>query len=151
VGQSSSTASSYAEVQNVCLLETANGCTVGATVLRSQSSSTGSGSGASSNATGSQFVAVTVLGTSVAPNPAPNTVIALDADGSGPLPSVGYVVLNEQFCDNGASLANNCADGSGHAGLTVRAIHLVLTAAEFGLPAGAEIIVSEAHSDVTHR
>jgi uncharacterized repeat protein (TIGR01451 family) len=151
VGTTSSNASSFANVHNVCVLETATGCTVGATLVKSQSNSTANSSGASSNPSGTELVGVTVMGTSVGSTPAPNTVVPLDADGGGSAPSVGYVILNEQFCDNGATLANNCADGTGHAGLTVRAIHVVLTTAELGAPAGAEVIVSEAHSDVTYR
>jgi uncharacterized membrane protein YjjB (DUF3815 family) len=59
-------------------------------------------------------------------------------------------MLNEQFCDNNGTLAASCANGSvaGHAGLTVRGIHLVVTVPNvLGLAPGVEIIVSEAHSD----
>ena len=39
------------------------------------------------------------------------------------LPGIGFVILNEQICENGATLANTCSDGTeaGHTGLTVRA------------------------------
>ena len=66
------------------------------------------------------------------------------------LAGLGFVILNEQFCDNDGTLAKNCADGSvaGHAGLTVRGIRLVATVPNvLGLTPGAEIIVAEAHSD----
>jgi len=66
------------------------------------------------------------------------------------LPGIGYVILNEQFCDNGAALPD-CSDGSGHAGLTVRAVHVVVTVPgnPTGLQPGAEVILDEAHSDAT--
>jgi hypothetical protein len=66
------------------------------------------------------------------------------------VPGVGFVILNEQFCDNNASLAGRCADGAGHAGLTVRAIHVFVTVPNnaLGLKTG-EVIVAEAHSDAT--
>jgi hypothetical protein len=78
---------------------------------------------------------------SVSAAPEPNTVIEI--------PGIGFVILNEQFCDNAASLAAGCSDGTGHAGLTVRAIHVVVTVPgnPTGLTPGAEIIVAEAHSD----
>jgi hypothetical protein len=68
------------------------------------------------------------------------------------LPGIGFVILNEQFCDNNASLATGCADGSGAAGLTVRAIRLVVTAPDnpLGVRTG-EVIVAEAHSDAMFR
>ena len=58
------------------------------------------------------------------------------------LPGIGFVILNEQFSDG---------PETGHSGLTVRAIHMVVTVPDnpFGLTAGAEIIVAEAHSDAT--
>jgi len=58
------------------------------------------------------------------------------------------VIFNEQFCDNGAALPD-CA-GSTHAGLTVRAIHLVVTVPDndLGLRVG-DIIIAEAHSDAS--
>jgi hypothetical protein len=74
--------------------------------------------------------------------PPPNTVIEL--------PGIGFVILNEQFCDANGTLANQCSDGTalGRAGLTVRNIHVVVTVPDnpSGLTPGAEIIVAEAHS-----
>ena len=68
------------------------------------------------------------------------------------LPGVGFVVINEQFCDfpGDITLDATCADGS-HSGLTVRMIHIVVTVPDnpLGLQAGAEIIISEAHADAT--
>ena len=60
-----------------------------------------------------------MLGMPINAAPPPNTVIEL--------PGIGFVILNEQFCDDQGTLAHNCSDGTvlDHAGLTVRAIHLV--------------------------
>ena len=81
------------------------------------------------------------LGTPINSTPPPNTVIEL--------PNIGFVILNEQFCDNQATLPN-CSDGPihGHAGLTVRAIHVVVTIPDnpLSLRTG-ETIVAESHSD----
>jgi hypothetical protein len=72
-------------------------------------------------------------------DPPPNTVVEI--------PGLGFVILNEQFCDNGADPAAGCGDGTGHAGLTVRAIHLVVTRENaLGVPLGTEVIISEAYS-----
>jgi len=115
-------------------------------VVKSQSNSAANASGASSNANGTQLVGLVVLGTPVSGTPPPNTVIEL--------PGIGFVILNEQFCDNQGTLASNCSDGSilGHAGLTVRAIRLGVTAPNnpLGLQTG-EVIVAEAHSDAFFR
>ena len=141
---SSSTASSYAEATAVCALPSASGCTVGADLVRSASNSTASASGASSNAGDSKLVGLKVMGTPVLLQPAPNTRVEL--------PGVGFVILNEQFCDGNASAAAGCSDGTGHAGLTVRAIHVFVTVPGNapGLKTG-EVIVAEAHSDATFR
>jgi hypothetical protein len=145
-----SAASTFAEVGGVPCILRAGQCTVSAQVVRSQSNSQAAASGASSNADGTQLLGVTVLGTDVCATlglqstctPPPNTRIDLAG--------LGFVMLNEQFCDNNGTLAANCANGSvaGHAGLTVRGIHLVVTVPNvLGLAPGVEIIVSEAHSD----
>jgi hypothetical protein len=101
---------------------------------------------ASSNANGTQLVGLVVQGTPVTATPPPNTVIEL--------PGIGFVILNEQFCDNQGTLAASCSNGSllGHAGLTVRAIRLDVTAPNnpLGLQTG-EVIVAEAHSDAFFR
>ncbi|PYS51474.1 MAG: hypothetical protein DMG13_18600 [Acidobacteria bacterium] len=136
-----STASSFAQASAVCLLPS-SGCGISATLVKSESNSAATGSGASSNANGTQLVGLVVLGTPLSAAPPPNTFIEL--------PGIGFVILNEQFCDNQATLANNCSDDTvlGHAGLTVRAIHLFVTAPDnpLGLRTG-EVIVAEAHSD----
>ena len=135
-----STASSYAQAQNVCALSTASGCTVAAQLVRSVANSTAGAAGASSNAGDTQLVGVTVNGTTVPLDAAPNQRVEI--------PGVGFVILNEQFCDNNASLAAQCADGTGAAGLTVRAIHIFVTVPSnpLGLQTG-EVIVAEAHAD----
>lgn len=134
-----STASSFAQASGVCL---GTGCTISASVVKSQSNSTANG-GASSNDNGTELIGVIVMGTPVSANPPPNTTIDL--------PGIGFVILNEQFCDNAGTLANNCSDGTlaGHSGLTVRAIHVVVTVPGAGLQEG-EVIVAEAHSDATY-
>ncbi len=142
-----STASSFAQASGVCLLPNGTGgCGITATLVKSKSNSTANASGASSNADGTELVGLVVLGTPVSSTPPPNTVIEL--------PGIGFVILNEQFCDNQGALANNCSDGTlaGHAGLTVRAIRLSVTAPNnpLGLKTG-EVIVSESHSDADFR
>jgi hypothetical protein len=138
-----STASSYAQAEDVCVAGGAS-CTVAADVVRAESNSTANASGAASNDGDTKLLGATVLGQSQAAEPGPNEVIEL--------PGVGFVILNEQFCDNGAALPA-CGDGIGHAGLTVRAIRLVATVPgnPTGLVPGAEVIVAEAHSDATFR
>lgn len=138
-----STSTSYAQSAAVCLLKTSSGCTVGAEAVRSASNSSAEGAGASSNPGDSKLLSVTVGGTTVPASAPPNTVVEL--------PGIGFVILNEEFCDNGASLAGGCADGTGHAGLTLRGIHLVVTVPDnpAGARPGTEIIVAEAHSDAT--
>ena len=137
----SSVASSYAEVKSVCLLINTTGCTISARVVRAQANSTATASGRSSNATGTEFAALQIGPQTISLPVPPNTVIAL--------PGIGFVVLNEQFCDNGGTLATNCANGTvpGHTGITVRAIHVVVLDPFPGGTPGIELIVAEAHSD----
>ena len=94
-----------------------------------------------SDPTGTQFVGLKVGGLVVTLPVAPNTVITL--------PGIGAVILNEQFCDNGGTLAANCSNGTvaGHTGITVRAIHVILLDPAAGGAPGVDIIVAEAHSD----
>jgi len=143
LGPTGSTASSFAEATGVCLLPAATGCTISATLVKSQSNSAADASGASSDDDETALVDVVVMGTPVSAAPPPNTVIEL--------PGIGFVILNEQICDNDGTLAANCSDGTapGHSGLTVRDIHVVATVPDnpLGLTPGTEIIVSEAHSD----
>ena len=145
-----SAASTFAEVGGVPCILRAGQCTVSARVIRSQSNSQAAASGTSSNADGTRLLGVNVLGTDVCAmlglestcTPPPNTRIDLAG--------LGFVMLNEQFCDNNGTLAASCSNGSvaGHAGLTVRGIRLVVTVPNvLGLTPGVEIIVSEAHSD----
>ncbi len=136
--------SSYAQAEGVCLLRSAPGCTVAAQLVRSVSNSSAGVTGASSNDGDTRLVGVTVSGTSVPVEPGPNQRVDI--------PGVGFVLLNEQFCDSGASLAGGCADGTGAAGLTVRAIHVFVTVPNnaLGLKTG-EVIVAEAHSDAMYR
>jgi hypothetical protein len=144
LGPTASDATTYAQVAGVCLLPATNGCTVGAELVRGESVSTADASGASANDGDSKLVGVTVNGNAVPVAAGPNQRVEL--------PGIGFVILNEQFCDNGAALADGCSDGTGHAGLTVRAIHLVVTVPDnpLGVNTG-EVIVAEAHSDATFR
>lgn len=137
---SDSTASSYAQAEDLCLLPDGGACTVRATLVRSQANSAAAGGGAASNADGTQLVGLEVFGTPIDATPPPNTVIEL--------PGLGFLVLNEQVCDDGAALP--ACGGETHTGLTVRAAHLVLTLPTAPLLAGAEVIVAEAHSDATY-
>jgi hypothetical protein len=140
LGTTESAASSYAQVAGVCLAPAAGGCTVGAELLRAASNSSANAAGASSNDGDTKILGATVNGTPVAAESPPNLKVEI--------PGVGYVIFNEQFCDDGAALPD-CA-GSNHAGLTVRAIRLVVTVPnnQLGLSLG-EVIVAEAHSDAS--
>jgi hypothetical protein len=136
-GPTSSTASSYAQTAGACVLRLAvsSGCLISATLIRSQANSSATSSARSSNATGTQFVNLVVAGVPIAGTPAPNTTITL------PL-GLGFVVLNHQVPDG---------PETGHTGLTVRGLHVVVTLPLAPLLAGAEVIVAEAHSDATFR
>ncbi|MEX2557216.1 MAG: choice-of-anchor P family protein [Actinomycetota bacterium] len=130
--------SSYAEAADVCVLRTDDGCTVGATLVRSQANSTAGGGMAFSNPTGTQLVGLVIAGTPINVTPPPNTVIEL--------PGIGFVILNEQLCDGTAALPS--CSGTTSSGLTVRSIRVVITAAEALIEGlGIEIIVAEAHAD----
>lgn len=141
-----STASSFAQAAGVCLLPSGSGCGISATAVKSKSNSSAAAGGASSNSAGTELVGLVVQGTPVSANAPPNTVVEL--------PGIGFVILNEQFCDNQGTLANGCSGGTvpGHAGLTVRAIRLVITAPNnpLGLKTG-QVIVAESHSDAAFR
>jgi hypothetical protein len=141
-----STAASFAQAAGVCLLPSPTGCGISATVVKSKSNSAASATGASSNGNGTELLGLVVPGTPVSAAPDPNTVIEL--------PGIGFVILNEQFCDNQGTLAGNCSDGtvSGHAGLTVRSIRLVVTVPTnpLGLRTG-QVIVCESHSDASFK
>lgn len=129
-----STASSYAAAENVCVLKSAGGlCAVSAEAVRSVSNSSATAGARSSNATGTYLLNVNVLGDPVTTGP-DNKVVDL--------PGIGYVVLNEQVPD---------AAQPGHTGLTVSAIHVVITSRTnpYNLPVGAEIYVARAHSGAT--
>jgi hypothetical protein len=143
---SPTSASSYAQAAGLCIASAPSGCTIAAQLVKSQANSSGGSSSASSNDNGTNFVGLSVLGTPTTVGASRNQVVEL--------PGIGFVILDEQFCDNGAALPN-CAGGSaaGSSGLTVRAIHLVVTVPSnpTGLRAGTEAIVAEAHADVLSR
>jgi hypothetical protein len=137
----SSTADSYAQAAGVCLLPGPSGCTVEASLVRSEAHSSATAAARSSNATGTQLLGVQVAGTPQAVNPAPNTRVDLPG-------GLGFVILNEQRCGDGRLISGpTCgADANGKTAITVRAIHLVLLPNEQGGEL-AEIIVAEAESD----
>jgi hypothetical protein len=137
----SSTADSFAQVSGVCLVPGVTGCTVEASVVRSEAHSSATSAARSSNATGTQLLGVKVAGMGEVVNPAPNTQIDLPA-------GLGFVVLNEQVCGDGKPISGpTCgADASGKTAITVRAIRLVLLPNDQGGEL-AEIIVAEAESD----
>ena len=143
----SASSNDYAQLANVCVLKGvgSSGCLVGATLIRSEATSNDTSTGsASSTDNGTQFATLTVLGNPVSLPVAPNTVISL-----GPL---GFIVLNEQFCDGGSITAPGpvpTCGGSTHSGLTVRAIRVVLLDPPPGGAPGLEVIVAQAHSDAT--
>jgi hypothetical protein len=140
LGSTESSAASLARVSEVCLLPGGGGgCSVAAKAVTAASRSNATAAAASSNDGETALLALDVAGTAVAADPPPNTVVDV--------PGIGFVILNEQFCDNGADLAAGCSDGTGQAGLTVRAIRLVVTRDNaLGVPLGTEVIVSEAYS-----
>lgn len=143
----SSTARSWAEVAGdgtkpACLLSYVTNCVAKATLIRSEVRSTANAAGSTSTDTGTSFVGLQVFGLPITVQPAPNTVLAL--------PGIGFIILNEQFCDNGALASHSCT-AAGHTGMTVRAVRVVVTVANnlLGLSPGVELIVAEAHADTT--
>ena len=149
VTPTASTSTSLAQAQDVCVAPTAAGCTVSVRAVRSQANSTSGGGASSSNANGTSLLGVTVGSTSIADNPPPNTCISA-------IPDVA-VILNEQVCDGAGTLACSptgtpvTCSGSTSSGLTARAVHVIVTqGGALGLPAGANVIVGEAHADSSH-
>ncbi|PYV31548.1 MAG: hypothetical protein DMG22_16565 [Acidobacteria bacterium] len=139
VTSSSSNSASYAKTQTVCVLPVSGACTVSATAITSQGNSI-SGSGTSSSTpNGTSLVGISVNGTAVSDNPPPNTTILV--------PGIGSVILNEQVCDGGG--APPCS-GTSSSGITVRAIHVIVSPTATGVPQSANVIVGEAHADSSH-
>lgn len=126
IGQTATSAQSLATVEDVNIL---NGL-ITAKLVVPIASSTGDGFTASSNAAGSELVDVVVNGVPLGNVTAPNTRITL--------PSVGYVILNEQV---------RGGDGAGTSSLTVNMIHVVLQDALTGAKTG-DIVVGSAGSGV---
>jgi uncharacterized repeat protein (TIGR01451 family)/fimbrial isopeptide formation D2 family protein len=155
IGANSAASGSRAQVAGVCLLRfptKPTQCVVTADVLKAVSVSNADSSGATSSDQVSatdktEFVNLKVRLVPDGPliavpiNPAPNTVINLLG--------IGYLVLNEQVCDDGdpVSATNPRCSGANHSGLTVRAVHLVLLRSFGAFSPGVEVIVAEAHSD----
>ena len=137
---SSSSSSSFARAQNVCVFPAFGVCTASATAIVSQANSTSGGGTSSSNSQGTSLLGLTVGGMTVSNNPPPNTTILV--------PGIGSVTLNEQTCDSGG--APPCS-GTTSSGITVRAIHVIVDNPNApGVPQGADVIVGEAHADSSH-
>lgn len=143
----SSDARSWAEIvgdgtKPACVLSYVTDCVAKATLIRSEARSTAGPNGSITTDAGTRLVDLSVLGIPIAATPEPNTVIAL--------PGIGFVILNEQFCDNGSYASGSCS-GPMHSGMTVRALRVVVTVANnlLGLDPGVELIVAEAHADST--
>lgn len=141
----SSVARSFAEVAGdgtkpACVLSYVTNCVAKATVIRSEANALANATGSTSTSAGTQFLGLSVFGIPIAGTPAPNTTLVL--------PGIGFIVLNEQFCDNGGPASGTCA-GNPHSGITVRAVRVVVTVANniLGLNPGVELVVAEAHAD----
>jgi uncharacterized repeat protein (TIGR01451 family) len=126
-----------------CVLKSGTTCVVTATVIHSEAHSAATSAGSTSTDAGTSFLDLRVLGIPIAGTPAPNTVINL--------PGLGYLVLNEQFCDLGGLATHSCT-GATHSGITVRAVDLVINVANnpLGLVPGVQVVVAEAHADSTY-
>src|SRR5216684_2078443 len=137
---STSSSSSLAKAQNVCVLPVNGSCTAFASAIISQANSASGGGKSSSDSQGTSLIGLSVGGMSVSDNPPPNTTILL--------PGIGSVTLNEQTCDGGGVPPCN---GTASSGIQVRAIHVILNNPNaLGVPHGARIIVGEAHADSAH-
>ncbi len=104
---------------------------VSASAVKADSATSVGSSGYAVSGAGSTIVGLNVLGVPILVTPAPNTTMNL--------PGVGKVVLNEQisrFKSTGASL-------------TVNMIHISVSVAQPGVPAGTQIIVGHATSGLT--
>src|SRR6266403_346695 len=137
---SSSSSSSFATAQNVCVFPAFGVCTASAVAISSRANSSSGGGTSSSNPQGTSLLGLSVGGTTVSDNPPPNTTILV--------PGIGSVTLNEQICDSG--VAPPCS-GASSSGITVRAIHVIVDNPNAtGVPQGADVIVGEAHADSSH-
>src|SRR5207245_1430780 len=114
VFSSSSSSSSYARAQNVCLLPVSGACTASASAIISQANSASGGGKSSSDPLGTSLVGLSVGGMAVSDNPPPNTTILV--------PGIGSVTLNEQTCDGGVAPCS----GTTSSGIRVRAIHVIV-------------------------
>jgi uncharacterized repeat protein (TIGR01451 family) len=157
IDATSASSGSRAQVAGVCLLRFAakpSQCVVMADALKAVSTSVANSSGATSSdqvssSDKTEFVNLVIRTAPDTPligvpiNPAPNTVITI--------PGIGFIVLNEQICDNGSLAATTQprCQGAHHSGLTVRSLHVVLLRNFGAFSPGVEVIVAEAHSDAS--
>jgi hypothetical protein len=142
------TSHSYAELAGntaspACVLKTVSTCVVKATAVRAESRTTAKASGASSVDSGTTIANLSVLGIPITVTGEPNQVITL--------PGIGFVVINEQLCDNGVNTNTHTCTGATHSGLTVRGVRVFITVANnlLGITPGIDLVVAEAHSDAT--
>ena len=146
---STSYAESSAEIAGnngtqVCVVKlSATSCLITANLIHSQSQTTATAAGATATDAGTSLANVSVAGIPVGVTIPPNLAIII--------PGMGYVVLNEQMCDNGGLTYNHKCTGAHHAGLTVRAVDLVFTflGSGLGVVPATQLIIGEAHSDAT--
>jgi hypothetical protein len=128
-----------------CVVRTSpTACLVTAVAVRSEARShADQTNGSVSTSAGTTFTSLKVLGIPVDVNVPPNTTINL--------PGIGYVVLNEQTCDGGGLAVNGSCSGYPHSGITVRAVHVVVTVLgnALGLQPAVQVVVAEAHADST--
>ncbi len=134
-------ASGFSRVTDLCLLDD---CLIKANVITSSVQSFGTPAGAESDDEGTQLMVT--IGDRQLLDVAPNTVVEL--------PGLGFLVLREELCDGGPAPTEPgpvtpCASTT-TSGITLRAIHLVVTVPEnaLGIEAGVQVIVAQAHSDV---
>jgi len=149
LGATSTTSRSWAEVAGdgtkpACVLSYVTNCVAKATLIRAEANSTARSTGSISTSAGTQFLNLSVFGLPIKAQPAANTTLVL--------PGIGFIILNEQFCDNGGPSSGTCT-GNPHSGITVRALRVVITVANniLGLTPGIELVVSEAHADSLFR
>src|ERR1043166_9183624 len=82
---SSSSSSSFATAQNVCVFPAFGVCTASAVPITSQANSSSGGGTSSSNPQGTSLLGLAVAGMTVSNNPPPNTTILVPGVGSGTL------------------------------------------------------------------
>jgi uncharacterized repeat protein (TIGR01451 family) len=144
---------SSSEVADVCLLDGGSACLVSATAVRADASADATAAGATAHGA-TRIVGLKVSSTTIhldactlVPAPVPETTIDNACTPAAntlvqfqdPIPNVPglSIILNEQVTESGV----------GHAGITVRAIHIHYEPAPGTF---VDVIVGEAHADATY-